>query len=139
MFELTFRFQSWTDDVPPSVVADVVSSLVEALAKANQHLMMHHPLPPLYSGHVAYDIEGEDELFDDAAMVSNRGSGDCEDLVAYRLAELRLQGVPCEPLVTWQRAIEPGIPYRFHVRIIYPNGSVEDPSAILGMHDMGVT
>jgi hypothetical protein len=58
-------------------------------------------------------------------IIGNRG-GDCEDLAAARVAELREQGVNARPWLsrhgrTW------------HVRVMLPNGQLEDPSARLGM------
>jgi hypothetical protein len=53
------------------------------------------------------------------------GAGDCEDLAAWRVAELRHDGIAARPQL---REVRPG---HWHVTVLYPDGTGEDPSRIL--------
>jgi len=57
--------------------------------------------------------------------------GDCEDLSAWRVAELRLGGVRAIPWV-----VQSGNRL-YHVQVRYPDGTIEDPSRRLGMRGKG--
>jgi len=124
-FELSFD-----DDSDPAVVAEVVVALVEALAVANLHYLRGTPsVPALYRSGVVYQREVDREEFLDVARVMARGAADCEDLAAWRIAELRWAGVDAVPLVTWE---ERGKHVEYHVQLQTPEG-IEDPSVLLGM------
>ena len=113
-----------------------LEALLSGLA-AQSLVQMNDPatfgaIPPLYSGHVRYlrETPGHED-WQSAVVTAQRGTGDCEDLVVYRVAELRKQGIDARPKVTW---INPRLR---HVTLTYPgpNGSLihEDPSKRLGM------
>jgi hypothetical protein len=71
----------------------------------------------------------------------------CDNLIGWRVAELRVAGVAADPVIKWQHltreiAIKLGYPARMlspdglwlvHCCVRYPDGSIEDPSKILGM------
>lgn len=61
------------------------------------------------------------------------GYGDCEDLGAWRAAELRVSGVKAVPDIAVRRL--PDGAWRAHVRVKWPDGHIEDPSAKLGMYE----
>ena len=62
-----------------------------------------------------------------------RGYGDCEDLGAWRAAELRAKyGVKANPFIKARRM--PSGFWRAHVVVRWPDGRIEDPSAKLGMY-----
>lgn len=90
-------------------------------------------IPPLYSGKIVYRRElPRREEWQSALETAERGYGDCEDLVAYRLAELRAQGVLAKPVIT---AVNPALR---HVTLTYTDPQTrqlvhEDPSRLLGM------
>lgn len=89
-------------------------------------------IPPLYGGRIRYKRElPRREEWQAALETAQRGYGDCEDLVAYRLGELRLQGINAYPKIL---AINPALR---HVVLTYrnPAGQLieEDPSRKLGM------
>jgi hypothetical protein len=94
------------------------------------------PLPPLYQAGVVYKREPECRLengvlrlceeFLTARCVYARHAGDCDDLGAWRAAELRLAG---EKANAYARRSAAG----WHVVVRRGDGSTEDPSAILGM------
>jgi hypothetical protein len=64
------------------------------------------------------------------------GFGDCEDLASWRAAELRVKdGIMAKPDVAIRRL--PSGYWRAHVRTMWPDGHIEDPSARLGMYAYG--
>jgi len=144
--------------------------LLEGLIKVNEwHLRrsyrraqkgLDQPLPPLYASGVRYreDPPGEENWKDIPAVLAD-GHGDCDRLVAWRVAELRANGYPdAVPLIKWrtvpkQTMIQLGHPPHMvpdegiqmvHVCVGLPgwekyahlyeqNPLVEDPSKLLGM------
>lgn len=62
-----------------------------------------------------------------------RGYGDCEDLGAWRSAELQRKGIKAFPYIKIRRM--PTGFWRAHVVVRWPDGRIEDPSAKLGMYD----
>jgi hypothetical protein len=112
------------------------------------------PIPPLYESGVYYqeDPPGE-ENWKDVPAVLKDGHGDCDRLVAWRVAELQVAGIDAEPIIKWQQVpkdvmISLGHPSHMvpengismvHVCVGWPGwrsgdpSLVEDPSKILGM------
>lgn len=92
-------------------------------------------VPPLYSGRLRYieedytSVHPEDWL--DWLEVNRQGGGDCEDLACYRAAELRLAGEPARAV--FHRRPLPSGRTLFHIFVQRGDGSLEDPSRILGM------
>lgn len=106
----------------------MIEGALEGLTRANVIVLRGLNLPYLYSSGVAYRREPagrEDWLTADQTY--KRKFGDCEDLAAWRAAELRLEGIPARAAVlrTGRR--------RFHAVVRWPDGTIEDPSIILGM------
>lgn len=114
------------------------------------------PIPPLYASGVRYkeDPPGE-ENWKDCYAVLKDGHGDCDRLAAWRTAELRVAGIPAEPVLKWQwiprdvflqmqktpkdrrewaRKLgnQKGV-WMVHCLVRFPDGEIEDPSKILGM------
>ena len=83
-------------------------------------------VPPLYRSGVRYGRErmvaGVAEDWQTSARTLARGWGDCEDLACWRAAEVA--GAVPWPVRT---------PAGWHIVVRMPDGSVEDPSARLGM------
>lgn len=103
---------------------------VYALAAWDVDWLRRNPrAPKLYASGVRYrpDPIGSAEDFRTVPRVLAAGSGDCDDLAAWRVAELRLQGVRAHPDVI---KIKQGL---WHVFVRLPGGGAEDPSAHLGM------
>lgn len=84
------------------------------------------------------------EHFRDIARVLERGAVDCDNLSAFRAAELRVAGIAAAPYITWKRRPDGG--YTYHALVLWPraeslstrateteNWGSEDPSLILGM------
>lgn len=109
-------------------------------------------IPPIYLagalGMVRYREEepGHEDWLDVLAVL-RQGHADCEDLAAWRAAELRAAGIACEPVLRWQwipreMMIKQGYPpaklpekgvWMVHCVVRFPDGTIEDPSKILGM------
>jgi hypothetical protein len=87
------------------------------------------PQAPLYTSGVRYAREpGMRDTWKLPSMTAADGYGDCEDLAAWRAAELRLAGVRAAPVF-----LPIGRPGNWHAVVRWPNGQLEDPSAVLGM------
>lgn len=79
------------------------------------------------------EIEGNHNFFlADGTLVSN-----CDNVAAWRVAELRELGIEAKPYITWRRRKDGGMTY--HVIVLWPDGSSEDPSLLLGMGGEGRT
>lgn len=128
--------------------------LLEALTSINEFhltrgLATGKPLPRLYDSGVRYREEkpGKED-WPDIPKVISQGWGDCEDLAAYRAAELRVyDGIEAEPVIKWRwiptwkllragykknRLPKDGV-WLVHCLVRFPDGSIEDPSKLLGM------
>jgi len=99
--------------------------------------------PDLYQAGVSYKPERRREVagkvteygeeWQTIPWVIYRGYGDCEDLGAWRAAELRVKyGVKANPYIKIKRM--PDGYWRAHVVVWWPGGKLEDPSAKLGMY-----
>lgn len=112
-----------------------LSIALAALTAWDEYLLASRPFPSLYRAGVRYmpeDYDGpnpEDWL--DALEVLKRGGGDCEDLAAWRVAELRRAGELGARTVFVEFPDARG--RLFHVLVERAGGSLEDPSRILGM------
>lgn len=103
-----------------------LEAALAALVALNVTRIERFSLPPLYESGVRYRRERPDE-WSTAEVVAQRGWGDCEDLAAWRAAELRLQGIAAR--ATAYRAKG----RMWHAVVLYPDGTIEDPSKALGM------
>ena len=107
-------------------------------------LQAHPETPELYRAGVSYKPERRriapngkvseyGEEWQTIPWVIYRGYGDCEDLGAWRAAELRQKfHVKATPFIKMRRM--PDGFWRAHVVVRWPNGQIEDPSAKLGMY-----
>jgi len=107
---------------------------LEGLTRVNVGLMCGDDgpegvgLPSLYESGVRYKNEPRD-VWRHAVDVAREGWGDCEDLSAYRAAELRVSGEDPDAAVSLYRSG----PNRFHAVVRRGDGTYEDPSRVLGM------
>ncbi len=94
-----------------------------------------NPLPKLYESGVYYQEEppGEEEWLDIPSLYK-QGWGDCEDVACARAAELRYDGIAAVPCIKHRQMIKNGRQITMvHVMVLLPDGTIEDPSKILGM------
>lgn len=136
-YPVRFVFGWWGFD--PALDAERVRLAVEVLAAANEALFRARPeLPGVYESQVRYfrpEPDDEDDDFDDWAVVLERGYGDCEDLAAARIAELRVRhGIAARAGFTRVVVQTPEGPQeRVHTWVMHPDGTSEDVSRALGM------
>lgn len=114
-------------DLPLTEFLEFQRRMVENLAEWNMAILHRYHVPPLYRSGVKYRLEKASERYRDIIRVWGSGYGDCEDLVAWRLAELWNSGQPASPIVT----VTVTNPDVSHVAIDLGNGRVEDPSLYL--------
>lgn len=118
---------------PP--IPEAIEALCEGLVRLNVALMRFADergvsLPPLYESGIVYRREprGQEwwESAEDVASLATKRSGDCEDLAAFRAAELRY----------WEGEMARVVILRtsrgsFHAVVEREDGTIEDPSRIL--------
>lgn len=107
-----------------------------------RNLMAHPETPPLYTSGVRYRPQrtiggaptGDDvDLWWDIPIVRAMGEGSCEDLAAWRIAELQARGSGLERSAQpYVHSIEHPTGTVYHVVVRY-GGREEDPSVHLGM------
>lgn len=119
-------------DVPP--IPEAIEAVAEGLVRLNVALMRFADkrgvqLPALYESGITYRREphGREwwESAEDVAALANKRSGDCEDLAAYRAAELRYWDgeMARVKIIRTQRGT-------FHAIVARGDGTLEDPSRI---------
>lgn len=116
-----------TIDVP-ATRATFEAALLGLVAVNVALMRTRSQLPPLYASGVRYQRERGTERWQTCEQVFSARVGDCEDLAAWRVAELHQAGeVDAAPIVTRTgRKL-------WHVRVRRADGTIEDPSRILGM------
>lgn len=102
--------------------------MLAGLCMAAYAQLRAHRIPLLYRSGVRYVAEppGEEKWLL-PLQVLRLGYGDCEDLVAWRVAELRCIGERATPAL---KTIRPGL---MHCLVRRADGSLECPSTRLGM------
>lgn len=111
-----------------------INVALAATTAIDVHLIRKYGLPKLYESGVRYrrevclakHIRETCERFLTAEKLLQERFGDCDDLAPYRAAELILSGVRA-------RARAVPSPAGWHCIVKLPNGTIEDPSAKLGM------
>lgn len=129
-----------TIPIPRPVSRATMLPALEALAQLNEELLedfarQHGREPrPLYAAGVRYQAEppGQED-WDTCAQVYPRGHGDCEDLAGIRTAELRRAGETSARADTYRSRVRPDGSAVWHAVVVRGDGTLEDPSAILGM------
>lgn len=114
------------DEIPPS--PEVLEAFLEGMTALNTAIIRVENLPSVYDvARYKREPRGREEWLH-AAQVAKRGTGDCEDLAAYRAAELRVrEGEPARVQVirTGARTL--------HAVVERADGSIEDVAKALGM------
>lgn len=113
--------------------AQVARIAIQATIIVNRsHLHAFPGTPRLYQSGVRYRLEppGTEDVADIEVLL-DRGWGDCAQLCAWRVAELRVLGEPAKIRIQWK--VRPDGKKLFHVLVRRADGRIEDPSTILGM------
>lgn len=112
--------------------AETVRSLLQALVMVNRITLRSDPsIPALYNSGCRYIREVGEETFKDVSSILSSKGGDCAHLAAWRVAELLEGGENANLRIQW-KVLRKG-PRLFHVVVRRGDGSVEDPSKLLGM------
>lgn len=113
----------------PAVLVHLLAALCETVTRAN---CATGQVPDLYRSGVRYAPErpGVETLALWDAVLA-KGSGDCGHLACWRAAWLRQHGEPKARVRIIGKVFPQGRVY--HAIVQRQNGSLEDPSAILGM------
>lgn len=107
-----------------------LQAALDALTNANRRYLALRSgaVPPLYAAGVRYRRETRPgppsvrERWRTIPEVIGAGTGDCEDLAAWRAAELEgARAIPVRTRLGW------------HIVVRHPDGALEDPSRKLGM------
>jgi hypothetical protein len=116
--------------------------LLWTLVHLNELYLSRHPSTPrLYESGVRYMREPyRYEQWIPIPRVLQQGGSDCEDLSAWRIAELRQKGFDARPAWSHEERTGPnGEPYRmYHIKVFIPGFGIEDPSRLLGMKSRNV-
>lgn len=115
---------------------------LECMVAINRLYLQTHPATPrLYNSGVVYaeepheddSVAASEERIASIPEVLRLGWGDCDDLVAWLCAERQIRdNLPAQPRVVLEH-VSPDGSHHWHCLAVYPNGSAEDPSAVLGM------
>jgi len=112
-------------------LASLIAECVETLVSRNRHFLRSYPkTPSLYVSGIRYRAN-PDGWRDLPSLLRDR-TGDCKELVAWRIAELREKGEDARVHVLLR---EPNDTH--HVKIRRGDGSLEDPSRLLGLDREG--
>lgn len=117
-------------DLPVQLRVALAREYLGALVRTDELLLAYKMVPPLYQSRVRYRQEPEGqghEEFADALTCFRRGWGDCDDLAAWRCADLIRSGVPAT-LAFRAHAVARGERRVVHCIVRLPSGDLEDPS-----------
>lgn len=143
MYLLALELDSF-DTLPVSSRVIVLRRQLDALAQADYEYLRQHPeTPSLYEWAPAYKIKprpyvpgiGEQaDVWQDIPSTMRRGTADCKDLAAWRVAELCLAGHVAGFHIKVQQ-LGDLIVYHIQTEGYTPDGRFvrEDPSRLLGM------
>jgi len=132
MYAPLFQLRAF-DVIDNGAKSRVLELLLEALIAADiEYLRACPSAPSLYESGVVYEEEpGERDNWQDIPETIGLGSGDCEDLGCWRIAELRFRANEhATALITWR---EVGDRTVYHIAVRRADGAIEDPSRLLGM------
>jgi hypothetical protein len=114
-----------TTDETAGVIGDVLETLI---ARDRRYLAAHPMTPRVYLSGVKYRAN-PGQWLDVPSLITAR-FGDCKDLSAWRIAELREMGEEARAHVVIHER-RSGVLY--HVQVRRPGGAIEDPAKRAGM------
>lgn len=116
--------------LPSPLDEATLTAALEGLTAFNAAWLSSHPSAPrLYDAGVRYEREPRGrEVWQTYPDLLRSRRGDCEDLAAARAAELRRFGDA--NAIAFARKVRPGL---WHIRVRHGDGTIEDPSRVLGM------
>lgn len=115
--------------IPTDADPTELDALLEGLYALNVYILSARRHPPLYWSGIRYRREARGhEEWQSASRLVATGVGDCEDLAAYRAAELAVSGEDPDARPRVRHTIIPG---QLHCVVLRGDGCIEDPSRIL--------
>jgi hypothetical protein len=111
-----------------------IAGMLRGLQLASEAQLRERRFPSLYKSGVRYEGEpyGQED-WQVPSVTLRKGVGDCEDLAAWRAAELVVSGEDRGARAV-VKLVRPGL---VHCLVLRGNGQIEDPSAKLGMRTKG--
>jgi len=137
VFRPRYRLRSFGRHLPLNLA--ILHVLLGTLVAVNRLILRTVPgLPSIYRSGVRYvrDQPGQEDWCDLLECLK-QGFADCKSFAAWRVAELRENGVPARCDIAEPRLLPGGL-LLYHIRVRWPDGHIEDPSIALGMQH-GVT
>ena len=139
-YRVTFALDIFRGDANRELSRKSLDVMLKCLFELDVLYLQSHPKAPgIYQSGVRYMEEppGQEEWQDIPTCLA-MGTADCEDLAAWRAAELTVRhGIQARPFFQEQRRPDGSYLYHILVRVPptaqHPRGAVEDPSRILGM------
>lgn len=105
-----------------------IAHLLEALVQINMDYLRENPgCPDLNDAGIYYrrviPPGQQDDYWADIPTCLTLGYADCEDFVAWRVAELRMKGIDARCGAQWHEKER-----LYHIFVVLPDGKTEDPS-----------
>lgn len=116
----------------PRVFAWFLRQALHGMVTVDRAQIRRGEVTGLYDSGVTYADEPGTERIQDALTTMVRGTGDCAHLCAWRVAELREAGEDARIRIKWFPVKWNG-QRTYHVQVRRGDGTIEDPSKILGM------
>lgn len=119
-----------------NVSAPILDAMLEATTRVDQALIKEGSVPTFREAvdRVRWAPEPPgDEHFDHAALVLQRGKGDCDDMAPWHAASLRMTGEDRGA----KAIVKKSGPNRWHAVVQRSDGSIDDPSREAGMGQRG--
>jgi hypothetical protein len=129
----TGAFETLDREESEEVMLELINTLVR-LDRA--YLRRHSNTPRLYESGVRYQPETGVEELCTIPKIMQFGRSDCEDLAAWRVAELQERDHEAAAILMTGSDQSDGMGRAFklyHLRVRRGNGQIEDPSEVLGM------
>lgn len=126
------KLRTFKNDSERAESHKILKMLLGCLVKINLLHLSFRKYPLLYKSGVRYIRKNHIDFqeFEDLPTALELGGSDCGPLTAWRVAELRNNGILAKPNLLLQTD---GNFYQYHVRVKYQDGTIEDPSKRLGM------
>lgn len=132
MFSPRFRIRGFGSSLDQNLA--ILHVLLGSLVAVNRLLLRTRPgIPSIYRSGVRYvrDQPGMEDWCD-VLEVLRQGFADCKSFAAWRVAELRENGIMARCEIRHPRLLPNGM-LLYHIRVRLPDGTIEDPSVALGM------
>lgn len=136
MRAVDFRVRLFLDEADRERSERAMHFLLHALVCIDiEYIKRYHP-PRLYRSGVRYDNErAGKKQWQDIGETLRLGKGDCKDLACWLVAEHRVQGLRSRPFIRYRtKSLGNGRRFSlYHILVQRPDGTIEDPSRVLGM------